>query len=98
MFLRLERILYLLLSIFETLISFRVIFKLFGANKGNVIVDWLYNTTDIFVSPFKGILGDFGLGRFKIDITGIIALMVYSFAGFIIIELLRILKFDSRSD
>lgn len=95
MFLRLDRIIYLLLSILETLISFRFFFKLIGANPSNFLVSWLYKTTGFFVMPFKGILEDFALGRFTVDLTAIIALVVYSFAGFVIIELLRLFRFDS---
>lgn len=97
MFLRFDRIIYFLLSVLETLISFRFIFKLFGASSSNNFVNWLYNVTDIFIAPFEGIFRDFAAGRFVIDLTAIMGLVVYSFAGFIIIEILRLFKFEKNN-
>ncbi|MBN2100409.1 YggT family protein [Candidatus Dojkabacteria bacterium] len=86
----LAQIFYTILLIIETLISFRFIFKLFGANPDNDIVRLIYDLSYIFVRPFVGILtGDWKIGRFYIDIDAVIALIVYMIIAFVVVEIIK---------
>lgn len=98
LFFRLDKIVYFILSILESLIAFRILFKFFGADSSNQIIAWIYDLTGVFVSPFAGIFQDFNLSKFTIDMSAIIALVIYSFAGFILIEFLRLLQVRKEED
>lgn len=85
------QLLYSLLLFIETMVSIRFIFKLFGANPGNSIVQWLYWFTDLFIRPFQGIVeGNWNIGKFYIDLDALIALVVYMVLAFVILEIMRV--------
>ncbi len=68
----------LLLLIIEALIGLRFIFKLFAANSSAEFVTWVYQTSDVLVSPFRGIFQTQVInGKFVFDITALIALIIY---------------------
>jgi hypothetical protein len=50
-----RRILYVTIAIIETILGFRFVFKLAGANPANGIVAFLYNISDLLVSGFASI-------------------------------------------
>lgn len=50
-----RRILYVTVAIIETILGFRFVFKLAGANPTNGVVAFLYNISDFFVSGFASI-------------------------------------------
>lgn len=82
------RILYTLTTFLQTLLVFRIILKIINADSSNNIVSWIYNMTDTFIEPFKGIVADEMLiDRFALELTPIIALVFYAILGFVFIEL-----------
>jgi YggT family protein len=50
-------IIYAIGGFIEALIGLRFIFRLLGANPVNVFVNWIYDWSTPFVSPFAGIFG-----------------------------------------
>lgn len=52
----LRKIVYYILSAFETLFAFRLIFKLLGVNPGNTFVSLIYTISGDFLTPFSGAL------------------------------------------
>lgn len=69
----------LVFSILGALLLLRFIFKLFAANSQAPFVDWLYRTTDILNSLFRGIFETPVIdGRFVFDITTLISLVLYA--------------------
>ena len=50
-----KRILIVVVGLIETLLGFRFIFKLAGANPANVLIKLLYTSTDFMVSIFASI-------------------------------------------
>ncbi len=82
------RILYILTAFLETLLVFRIVLKVVNANATHSFVAWIFNTSDIFISPFKGILSnEICLDRFCIELTPIVALVFFSIVGFVLSEL-----------
>ncbi|PKN02792.1 hypothetical protein CVU76_02060 [Candidatus Dojkabacteria bacterium HGW-Dojkabacteria-1] len=82
------RILYTLTTFLQTLIVFRIILKVINADSTNSIVSWIYNMTETFIEPFKGIVADEMLiDRFTLELTPIIALLFYAILGFVFVEL-----------
>jgi len=78
------------IGVVEFLLSFRFIFKFFAVNSSAPFVAWLYGITAPLISPFAKIFPDFKLGRFVVDFTTLIALIVYVLASYL---LLRIFSF-----
>ena len=84
------RLLYILTTFVQTLILFRVILKIVHANPTHSAVSWIFNTSDIFISPFKGILSnEICLDKFCIELTPIVALIFFLITGFVLSELAR---------
>jgi uncharacterized protein YggT (Ycf19 family) len=78
------RLLSAILGIIEVLVGLRFVFRLFGANPDNAIVNAVYNWSTPFVAPFAGIFGqsatvtNTGLTTTGVfDWTALIALVVY---------------------
>ena len=74
-----ERIVYLVGGILITLLAFRVLLSLLGANRGNFFADFIYNVTYPFVAPFFGLFGyDVQYGVSRLEVETIFAIVVYS--------------------
>jgi uncharacterized protein YggT (Ycf19 family) len=74
-------------GIIEFLLSLRFIFKFFVVNSGTPFVAWIYGVTAMLVSPFVRILPDFKFGGFVVDFATLVALLVYVFVGYLIIQI-----------
>jgi hypothetical protein len=87
----LAQILYTILLLIETIISFRFIFKLIRANEDNQLVNFIYEVSGIFIAPFQGILQqNVTIGRFVVDVDAVIALIVYMIVAYVVVEIMRI--------
>ena len=74
-------------GIIEFLLTLRFIFKLLVVNVAAPFVAWLYGATAGLVSPFVGIIPNLNLGGFVIDFATLVALIVYAFIGYLLLEL-----------
>lgn len=88
-------IIYAITGFIELLIALRFIFRLAGANPLSPFVNWIYDWSTPFVTPFAGIFGQnatiTGQGVVVpsvFDWTALIALVVYGLVGGIIARLL----------
>ncbi|MCL4392836.1 YggT family protein [Patescibacteria group bacterium] len=93
-----DRIIYIIFSIIEGLIVFRILFELFGANPQNVIAKFIYSTSYPLVSPFFGLFKNIQFGRFSISSNSITALIFYTIAGFVILEILTYISMRRRDE
>ncbi len=92
-----RRVVSLLFGILVVLIALRILLLLLVANEGNAIVDFVYNVTEPFVAPFRGIF-QFDVvtaGQSQLDLGAVVALV-----GWLLIYLLimAILRLGDRSD
>lgn len=75
----------IVIGIVEFLIGLRIILKLFGANPNTPFVEWVYATSDPLLAPFQGIFPSPVLeGQFVLEMSALVALVVYAFIGYII--------------
>lgn len=82
------KILYIFTRFVSTLILFRIILKIVNANITHSIVHWIIDTSDIFISPFVGILSEaICLDMYCIELTPIVSLIFFSIVGFVLSEL-----------
>jgi uncharacterized protein YggT (Ycf19 family) len=71
------RLVDLIFGIIIGLIALRVILLLVAAREGNNLVQFIYNVSDVFVAPFRGILRieEVSAGQSALDIGAIVAIV-----------------------
>jgi hypothetical protein len=74
---RITQVLWLLLGLLEAVIALRVVFRLIAVNAANPFAALLYNVTDFFVAPFANLTGAPTSGGMVLEISSIIAMVVY---------------------
>ncbi|MEQ8675421.1 MAG: YggT family protein [Aggregatilineales bacterium] len=95
---RITMLLWLLTAVLVGLIVFRFALMLMAANPQNGFVDLIYSITDVFVSPFAGIVGSPALDTGSVvDTASIFAAVVYLLGAWAVVSLFRILFAGSRS-
>lgn len=88
---RITQILWLLFGFLEALIGLRVVLKLIGANPAAFFAQMIYGITDVFLWPFAGITPDPGVGAFQLEISSIIAMIVYALVAWGLTRLIWVL-------
>ena len=87
-----DRIIWLIAGIITTLLSFRFVLALLGANPNNGFVDFIYSLSQPFVAPFFGIFSYdstyTGVGRF--ELYTLIAIAVYLVLAWLISKIINI--------
>ena len=77
----------IIVGVIEFLLSLRFVFKFFVVNASAPFVAWLYGATASLVAPFARILPDFKAGNFVVDVTTLVALIVYVLIGYLILQI-----------
>ncbi len=81
------RLIYIIITFAETIIIFRIIMSLIGANQANTFVSWVYSMSTLLTSPFEGIVADeVYINKLRIELTPIISLIFYAILAFILSE------------
>lgn len=71
-------------------LALRIFFRLFSANPAVGFVDWIYDTSGVLMSPFRGIFPEVVIERgFVLDIPAIFALIMYMVFGLLLASLLN---------
>ncbi len=81
------RIIYWFLGVLESFLALRLVLKLLGANAGNSFVNFIYDSSRVFVAPFEGIFEPFVSG---FETSTLIAMLVYALVGWGIAKLVAI--------
>ena len=79
---------FLLLT--ETALAFRLAFKLGGANTNNGFVNFIYDVSNPFISPFKGIANHSTSGSTIFEPETVIAMAVWAVGAIIVVVLVNI--------
>lgn len=69
----------------------RFLLKVTAANAGSSFVAFVYNSTGPFVAPFRGIFSDSASGNAVLEVSTIVAIIVYAVIAFFVTWLLGIL-------
>ena len=72
---------WLLVVMLEGLIALRIGLKLIGANADNPFAALIYGFTNLFLFPFVGLIGTPTAGGMVLEISSVIAMVVYGLAG-----------------
>ncbi|CAN5757301.1 hypothetical protein BH24CHL5_BH24CHL5_00420 [soil metagenome] len=89
-----ERVIVFLFSLMQLLIGLRIVLLLVAARQGNDIVAAIYNVSEVFVAPFRGILriDEVQAGATALDVGAIVALIGWVIIEVVVIALLRMFR------
>ena len=88
---RAQRIIELITGVLLTLLAFRFVFSLLGANRGNGFAAFIYGITYPFVAPFYGLFGyqmQYGVSRFEFE--ALVAMAVWALVGYAVAKLIAV--------
>src|SRR5215510_7328465 len=82
---------WLLFGGLEGLLAIRMFLKLIGANPNSWFTALVYRLTDLFLWPFQNITLNPSFQNFVLEITSVIAMLVYALIGWAIVRLIWVL-------
>ena len=94
---RVTQLIYWVFALIEGLIAIRLILKVLGANPSAGFAQFIYGITQPLVAPFVGLFGNPAYQNSILELSSIIALMVYALVGWLLGRLVWILVGESRS-
>lgn len=90
------QMIWLLLGLLEAAIALRVLFKLIAVNASNPFAAFLYKVTDLFVAPFASLVGAPKAGGMVLEISSLIAMIVYLFIAWALERIVYVLFYRPR--
>jgi YggT family protein len=94
---RLINFVWLLNGILEILFGLRFILKLFAANPGSGFAQFIYGISEVFLWPFRGlVITPAASNGMVLEISTLIAMLVYFVLFWIIAEIISLLFGTSR--
>ena len=90
------QLIWLLLGLLEAAIALRVLFKLIAVNAANPFAALLYSVTDLFVAPFASLIGAPAAGGMVLEISSIIAMIVYFLIAWALERIVYVLFYRPR--
>ncbi len=90
------QLLWLLLGLLEAALALRVVFKLIGVNAANPFATFLYGLTELFVAPFASLTGAPSAGGMVLEISTVIAMIVYMLLAWILERVIFVLFYRPR--
>lgn len=90
----LERLIVFIFGVVQVLLLLRILLLLLAARESNSVVALVYELSEIFVAPFRGILraDEIAAGRAELDVTAIIALIGWTLIEMLLLGLVRIFR------
>ncbi len=90
----LERLIAFIFGLIQGLLLIRIVLLLLAARESNAIVAFVYDVSEVFVAPFRGILGMDAIdaGRTELDVSAIVALVGWTVIEMILLALIRIFR------
>jgi hypothetical protein len=89
-------LIWLLLVMLEALIALRVGLKLIGANPDAGFATFIYGFSSIFLFPFAGLTGTPAAGGMVLEISSMIAMVVYALVFWAIERLVWVIFYRPR--
>ncbi len=88
----------LVFGLVEFIIALRILLKLLGANPSTPFVNWVNEVSNSLIYPFQGIFPSPVLtGGFVLEMSSVIALLVYAIIAYIITEAISFISFHSST-
>jgi hypothetical protein len=93
---KVTQVIWLLLGLLEAAIGLRVVFKLIAVNEANPFAVFLNNVTNIFVAPFATLAGSPAYGGMVLEISSILAMIVYLLIAWGLERIVNVLFYRPR--
>lgn len=90
---RAVELIYLVFGVIDGLLVIRLLLKLLGANPDAGFSRWVYGVTDVLLGPFRGLLPTVGNTQSQLEMSVVIAILVYALIGWVLARLFLILFF-----
>ena len=89
-----RRLIVFIFGLIQLLIGLRILLLLFAARGSNDIVATIYNISDVFVAPFRGILriNEVQSGATELDVAAIVALIGWTVIELVVLALVRVFR------
>lgn len=94
---RVTQLIMLVFVVLEGLIGFRILFKLIDANPANLFAHFIYQLTDVFLTPFANLINNPINSGMVMEITSLIAMLVYFLLCWIVVVLIRLVFLPTRN-
>lgn len=90
----LQRLIIFIFALIQGLLVIRILLLLVAAREGNDLVALIYNVSDVFVAPFRGILGQnqIAAGQTALDVSAIVAIIGWTVLELVILGLVRVFR------
>lgn len=89
------RVVYIITGIIVSLLAFRVLLSLLGANRDNAFADLIYTLSQPFAAPFFGLFSyDPQYGVARLELETLFAMLIYMLIGGLIARLLTVRQRD----
>ena len=81
-------------GLIQLLLALRVVLLLLNAREGNDLVSFVYDISDPFVAPFRGILGRDAVARGGtfLDTAALLAMVGWTVLEVVLVSLLRVFR------
>jgi len=89
--LKAEQAVSLVFGILDVLIGIRVVLKLIGANPANAFAHFIYSISALFLGPFFGLIRTPSSGGMVLEVSSIIAMIIYALIAWGIVRVLRLI-------
>jgi len=93
---KVTQLIWLLLALLEGALALRITFKLIGVNAANPFAALLYSVTDLFVAPFASLIGAPQADGMVLEISSLIAMIVYLLIAWAIAAIVNVLFYRPR--
>jgi len=91
------RIVWTVLGILEVLLGLRFMLKLIGANPNSGFAVFMYGLTGVFTAPFTGLVPNWVSGATVLEVTTLIAMIIYALLFWGVVRLIPILTDRARA-
>ena len=91
------QLVWLLFGLLEGLLVLRLFLKLIGANAENSFANLLYNVTNLFLVPFAGLTATPAAGGMVLELSTLIAIVVYALVAWLVERLVWILFYRTTT-
>lgn len=85
---RITRVIWYIFGAIEAVLLLRFILKLLGANSGAAFTDLVYGVSGVFLAPFRFVFGTPSVGGSVLELSTILAMIVYWMIAWGIIKLI----------
>lgn len=88
----LTKVIYAAFGLAELILGLRFILKLFGANGGNDLVNWVYETSAAVLDPFRGIFPtQVFKSTFVIEFSTLFAIIIYALIAMLLVFVVELI-------